>query len=449
MNRFFLVAVLCAILAIATGCGRAVDADQLRLCRQTLPVLNPDGASFRISRSIAWRETGVRIEYRVKPPAGPETNRFVACEFAAGGLQINRQEMTKVTTEREELSESTLYLLKRFWLETPDATLADPGAAADIEAQEALSVPRNLAIFLQHGVSALPGMAIYALLASAYALIYGLIGRINLAFGEFAALGGIAAGLAISIALIFKLESVGLLLLISTCAALGVAVLHATVVSRLILQPLAGRPGQHVLVATIGLAIALQEYLRLTQGNGTRWVSPIFNNPLVLARAGGFAVTITPIALAVTAVAICAALLLLAFLAHSRYGRHWRAVADDPLAAALFGVSAATVYAETFALACGLAGLAGLIVTLYYGGLGYAGGTALGLKSLVGAVAGGIGSVPGAMLGGLLVGLIETLWSGFLPIMHRDIALFALLIILLALKPGGLFGFGQLLPRKV
>jgi branched-subunit amino acid ABC-type transport system permease component len=140
---------------------------------------------------------------------------------------------------------------------------------------------------------------------------------------------------------------------------------------------------------------------------------------------------------------------LLIAMRRTRFGRNWRAVADDPKAAALFGVSSRIVYNQTLALSCGLAGLAGTIITLYYGGIGFAGGTGLGIKALVGAIAGGIGSVPGAMLGGLLIGAIEALWSATLPIGNRDIVIYGLLAVLLALKPGGLFGFAGLTPRRV
>ena len=173
-----------------------------------------------------------------------------------------------------------------------------------------------------------------------------------------------------------------LVLISALCTALFVTILHAAVVARLVLQPLADRPGQHVLVATIGLAIALQEYMRLSQGTGTRWVSPVFNTPFVLAHAPRFLVTVTPVALAAAIIAFTAAAGLLLMMRYSRFGRQWLAVADDPLAAALFGVSSLTVYAQTFALACGMAGLTGVIITLYYGGIGFAGPLAAPLAHL-------------------------------------------------------------------
>jgi branched-chain amino acid transport system permease protein len=132
----------------------------------------------------------------------------------------------------------------------------------------------------------------------------------------------------------------------------------------------------------------------------------------------------------------------------SRFGRAWRACADDAQAAALFGIDRGRVMLTTFALASALAGLAGYAMTIYYGTLGYAGGMVLGLKALLAAVAGGIGSVPGAFLGGLLLGCTEALWSALFPIEFRELAIFTLLVVLLVVRPSGLFGFAEPLPRR-
>jgi branched-subunit amino acid ABC-type transport system permease component len=442
-------AILLLLAAILAGCAPSIDAEQARICRQALPALNPDHVALRILRAAPLAAgNGVVITYEAAGPGQRRRDHRVTCQFATSTGAAGERLLTRLSQDGEPLGGASLYLLKRFWLDTPDAALADPGALARQPAR-GLNLPAGLAIGLQHAVSALPGMAIYALLASAYALVYGLIGRINLAFGEFAALGGVAASLGVAIAMLAGSHTPGIMLAAALDMALIVTVIHGLVMARLVLLPLMGRPGQHVLVATIGLAIVLQEYMRMAQWAGIRWVSPIFDTPLVIARSGQFLVTITPIALAVAAVAFIAAGTLLIAMRRSRFGRNWRAIADDPKAAALFGVSARAVYGQTLALSCGLAGLAGMIITVYYGGIGFAGGTVLGLKALVGAVAGGIGSVPGAMLGGLLIGVIETAWSATLPITNRDIVIYGLLVVLLALKPGGLFGFAGLTPRRV
>jgi len=209
-----------------------------------------------------------------------------------------------------------------------------------------------------------------------------------------------------------------------------------------------GQTGQRVLIGTIGLALVLQEGLRVAQGSRLKWVQPLLNAPQAVGRSGDFVVTVTPVALGAAMLCLGAALGLLALMRWSRFGRAWRACADDALAAELFGVDRNRILLRTFALASVMAGLAGYVMTVYYGTVGYAGGIVLGLKALLAAVAGGIGSVPGAFLGGLLLGCAEALWSGLFPIELRELAIFSLLAVLMVIRPHGLFGFAEPLPRR-
>ena len=202
-------------------------------------------------------------------------------------------------------------------------------------------------------------------------------------------------------------------------------------------------PGQHILIATIGVSIAWQEAMRLTQGTGNRWISPLMNRPLGIARAGDFIVTLTPMALVVAAVAACVAWAIVIAMRRLRFGLKWRACADDPIAAAMLGIDQGAILARTMVLAALLSGLGGVLTTLYYGGVGYAGGLVIGLKALIAAIVGGIGSIHGALAGALLVGLTEALWSAVLPLEFRDPLLFVGLVLVLWLKPSGLYGHDQ------
>jgi branched-chain amino acid transport system permease protein len=434
------VALVCAV----AGCA-VVDAGRARVCRSIIPALNAPGAALEIVRTTAlMRGDGVRVIYRLRTAALPK-DRFVECRFAAGGhASPERDRLVGVATEAGPLGEVRLHLLKRFWLDREGAA-ADPEPI--VNAAEAPSVPRALAIGLQHFVAALPPIAIYGLLAAAYSLVYGLVGRINFAFGELAAIGGYAAFLAF--ALVGASPGMGAALTLSLLLALTSALSYGVVCSRLVFAPLMRLTGQQVLIGTIALAIVLQEILRLTQGAKHLWVRPLFNTPHAIARSRDFVVTVTPLAVASVLLCLTAALALLVLMRVSRFGRAWRACADDPIAAALFGVDRRAVLLKTFALASLLAGLAGYVVTVYYGTFGYAGGIVLGLKALLAAVAGGIGSVPGALLGGILLGLAESLWSALFPIEFRDLAVFSLLVALLVLRPNGIFGLRELLPPKV
>ena len=159
--------------------------------------------------------------------------------------------------------------------------------------------------------------------------------------------------------------------------------------------------------------------------------------------------TVTPMQIVVAALGLAAATGVLLLLGRTRFGRAWRAFADDPATAALFGVDGKRLLAMTFLLAGLLAGLAGWIVAAHYGNISSSLGAMLGLKALVAAVIGGIGSVPGAFLGGVCVALIEVMWSAYFDIAARDIVVFSLLIVAFVLRPGGLLGFAGSTPRDV
>ena len=438
-------AVLLPILALS-GCAEPVDADQSRLCRQVLPVLNPPHTDLRITRSGPGTGPGtVRIVYRAEPPGQPSRTRFVACRFAGALLTRGRQELVGVDTEAGALPAASLLFLRRFYLGSGEP-LEDPGGLGATTGLP--DVPHAVAYGAQQLIGALPQAAVYGLVAAAYSLVYGLAGRIVLGFGEFAALGGYGALLGVTLLLQGgggALAGLGLGLL----AALWAAGLHGAVVGRLVVAPLVRGPPLPALIATTGLMLALAEYQRIAQGNDLRWVPPVLNAPVALLRSGDFITTVTPVGLAVTGVALLTGAGLSALMRLSAFGRAWRALADDPGAAALCGVDARRVFLATFGLAAGLAGLAGFVMTAYWGGVGYGAGLTLGLKALVAAVLGGIGSVTGGFLGGLLIGLLEAGWSAMMPIESRDIAVFSLLSVILALRPGGLFGWRDGGPRRV
>jgi branched-chain amino acid transport system permease protein len=124
----------------------------------------------------------------------------------------------------------------------------------------------------------------------------------------------------------------------------------------------------------------------------------------------------------------------------SRFGRAARACADDVRMAALCGVDVDRTVALTFVLGAAYAGIAGFVILLRYGGVGFYDGFLLGFKALTAAIVGGIGSIPGAMVGGLVLGLWESLWAGYLTSGYKDVAVFGLLALTLIWRPNGLLG---------
>ena len=194
-----------------------------------------------------------------------------------------------------------------------------------------------------------------------------------------------------------------------------------------------------MLVATIGLAVAIEEFIARTQGVEERWLQPILADPHVIA-SGPFEVVVTTMQLVVTGTAASVALILLVVLRFSGFGRAWRAVSDDRLMARMIGIDVDRLIVASFALASCLAGIGGALLTLHYGGASFALGTAFGLKALVAAIVGGIGSLGGALIGGLTLGLVEAVWSAYEPIVWRDGFVFIVLAVFLTLRPDGILG---------
>jgi branched-chain amino acid transport system permease protein len=431
---------------LAAGCGQVTDSEQVRLCRAIIPVLNGEGAEIREIR-VSPADLGrsaVRVDYAAREIGAQRRIRHVTCAFGGRSLERERLELTAVETEEGRLGIARLTFLKRY---VADAEVSATPPA--VESAPALSA--GVAYALQQLINAIALAAVYALLATAYSLIYGLAGRINLAFGEIAVLGayGAIGGVAAIVALGIGDPFAGLALALAIAGA--VAGGWSVVVGRWVIAPLHARHrlGQPILIATAAVALTISEFLRVSQGPRERWAPPVFNHPLALARAQDFVVTVTPMQIVVAVTGLVAAGGVLLLLWRTRFGRAWRAFADDPATAALFGVDGDRLFAATFLIAGLLAGLAGWVVATYYGNVSHSLGALIGLKALVAAVVGGIGSVPGAFLGGICVALIEALWSAYFDITVRDIVVFALLIVVFVLRPGGLLGFSGPKPRDV
>ena len=433
---------LAALTPLLAGCARTAGRDEAAICASAAaglvtPVRLRVVASAPLPRDAEGRP-GVRLELAPEDPdvALP----WIACRFDGGGPRAG---LVALDTRRGPVDETHVILLRRFWLGSDEAE----AAARDRDDATATlpEIPFRLAYPLQQALNALPNAAVYGLLAAAYSLVYGLSGRINLAFGELAAVGGLAA--VIGAGLLRDAPADAVLVLTGTLGLYAAALFGATVESA-VLWRLRGATGQQGLVATIGVALVLREYIRIATGAQPLWVAPIMAEPARLARAGGFVVTVTPMALVLAGTAAAASAGLLATFRFTGFGRDWRASADDPLAAALMGVDPRRLSLRTTALASALVGVAGAGVTLNYGGIGFDYTTGLGLKALIAAILGGIGSVPGAFLGGIGIALTEAAWSAYAPVENRDLAIDVLLVGALVVRPGGLFGAREPAPRR-
>jgi branched-chain amino acid transport system permease protein len=432
-GRRALAALLLAV-ALAGGCAPST-AQRAQVCERALRALEAGDAPRLVDANAAGDQADtVILRYRL-PAAGHPRELEIACRFAPPGPERSGLELEGVRTEREgELSPVAIYLLNRYGLGPPARPDGTGGA---------LTPGAYLA---QQLVNALAPASIYALLATGFALIWGVTGRINLAFGDFATVGAYAAlsGVLLAAAAAAAVTAGGLPagmaaggfgFALLAGAALG-AVLFA-----LVFAPLRGRGSQALLIATVGLAISLGEALRLLAGSRQHWFQPLFNQRLGIGGGEGAAAVVvngSQVALAGLALAVIGSVVLV--LRRSAFGRAYRACADDADAAALVGVDVDRTVRGTCMLGSAVAAVAGFAVAIHYGVVSFGMGTLWGFKALTAAVVGGIGSVPGAALGGVLVGVLESLWGGYLPAAYKEVAVFALLALMLAVRPNGLFG---------
>lgn len=429
------------LMILPAACTGSFDSEQVRICRLVIPALHMANTEIRELRTsgLGPREFGVRIDYAAREPAADRRIRRIDCRFAGPANSPGGLDLIGVETDQERLGTARLLFLKRFWLAERQEPAVQPLGA------EVPQVSRDLAYGIQQFINALAPSAIYALLATAYSVIYGLIRRINLAFGHMAVIGGYGTFAVVGLSAAVASANPIMGLVLACIAAATLSALWSALIGGVVITPLLARhrEGQPILVATIAAAIAVEEGLRLAQGPRERWLGPLFNDPVALLRADSFVVTVTAMQLFVTGVALVSSLGLLLFMRWSRYGREWRAFADDPGMAALLGVGSARLLAMSFGLAGLLAGLAGWITAIHYGTIAPAQGTIIGLKALAAAIIGGIGSLPGAFAGGVLVGFFEAFWAAYSDLAVREVALFAMLVLVLVLRPAGLLGMAD------
>jgi branched-chain amino acid transport system permease protein len=408
-----------------------VDFEQLRICERLIPAIEDPGAAIEVAERTTdpGIENAVRLEYRLGTDARPA--HWISCQFGGHGFEHDRLRLIGVVTDREgALSEIRVFLLRRYWLDLYEAQ-APAGVGP---AEHAPSWSRALLYFLQLALNGISVGCFYGLLAIGYTLVYAIIGRINLAFGEIAMVGAFTA-----LALL-GVGALPLALLVVLLVVAAVGAVHGLVTERLVFRPLREVPSQAPLIATLGLAIFLEEALRLLQGAQDRWVQPIFSTAHLLGGAPGFTLAVSTSQLIIVGLAVVLYAGLWLIMSRTSFGRAARACADDVAMAGLCGVNVERTTALTFCLGAAYAAIAGMVVLLRYGGATFHDGFILGFKALTAAIIGGIGSVPGAMLGGLLIGALEALWAGYLASAYKDVAIFGLLAAVLIWRPQGLFG---------
>lgn len=298
-------------------------------------------------------------------------------------------------------------------------------------------------IFAQQIINGLVLGSIYALVALGYTMVYGILGLINFAHGDITMIGAL-----VSLTLIQLLAAAGMpvpvILLLAGSGAIMVCAVLGLSIERIAYRPLRRAPRLAPLITAIGVSILLQYSAALIWGKQYIALPPIIE-PVQFTILGA---QLTSLQAAIFLLACLIMAGLLWFIKTSRMGRAMRATEQNPDVAGLMGVNTNTVIAFTFVLGSAIGAIAGLMVVLYYGLGHYFMGFMLGLKAFTAAVLGGIGNVGGAVLGGLLLGVIESLASGYIGDLtggvlgsnYRDIFAFLVLVLVLVLRPAGLLG---------
>jgi len=297
-----------------------------------------------------------------------------------------------------------------------------------------------MAYFLQQLINGLTLGAIYGLIAIGYTMVYGIIGMINFAHGDIYMIGAFLSIITFLVLGTIGISHVPLALFVVLLVSVCLTATYGWTVERLAYRPLRGSPRLAPLISAIGMSIFLQNYVQLIQGARNKVLQPVIRGGVPLLEREGFTVQISYLQIVIIVLTIALMVCFTLLIARTHLGRAQRACEQDMKMAALLGVNVDRTISLTFVIGAGLAAVAGLMVTLYYGVIDFYIGFLAGIKAFTAAVLGGIGSLPGAMLGGILIGLIESMWSAYFPVEYKDVAAFAVLVLVLIFLPTGLLG---------
>jgi len=296
-------------------------------------------------------------------------------------------------------------------------------------------------VFVQQLINGVTLGSIYGLIAIGYTMVYGILNMVNFAHsGVFMVSSFIALTALLILTEWLGVSSMVLALIIIMVVSMVLTSVLNWAIERVAYRPLRQSFRLAPLISSIGMSIFLTNFVQVSQGQRNKSIPPMFNQTITLIEGRGYDVAVSYEQIAIWAVT---ALLLVAFwylVSKTSLGRAQRACEQDQKMAALVGVDVDRTVAITFVIAASLAAVAGSMYLMYYGVVNFADGFVPGIKAFTAAVLGGIGSLPGAVIGGLLIGIIETMWSAYFSIDYKDVAVFSLLAITLIFLPQGLLG---------
>ncbi|MGO3891027.1 MAG: ABC transporter permease subunit [Paenalcaligenes sp.] len=294
-------------------------------------------------------------------------------------------------------------------------------------------------IFGQQIVNGLTLGSVYGLIAVGYTMVYGIIGMINFAHGDIYMVSAYISAITLAVISFFGIQSVPFALLTTLIVTMAITGLYGWSIERTVYRPLTGTTRLAPLITAIGVSLVLQNYVQLAQGPNVQGVPILVSGSFRIGDDENF-IQIRLMNLIIIGVSV-AAMAILTWLIHgTSLGRQCRAVQQDRKMATILGINSARIVSMVFVIGSVMAAIAGVLVTLSYGSFDFYVGFIIGLKAFSAAVLGGIGSLPGAMLGGLLLGVLESIFAGFVNSDYKDVFAFSVLVLVLIFKPSGLLG---------
>ncbi len=287
-----------------------------------------------------------------------------------------------------------------------------------------------MTLFLSYLVNGISLGSVYAIIALGYTMVYGIAKMLNFAHGDV-----IMVGAYISFCVT---QYMGLPALVSVVAAMAVCTLLGIVIERLAYKPLRQATSLAVLITAIGVSYFLQNMALLIWGSNPKSFASVVNFGSLRLFGGRLVITSEALTTVLANIVIMIALTL--FTGKTKIGKAMRAVSEDKGAAELMGINVNATISMTFAIGSALAAIAGVLLCSSYPTLMPTTGSMPGIKAFTAAVFGGIGSIPGAMIGGILLGIIEILGKAYVSTELGDAFVFAVLIVVLLVKPSGLLG---------
>ena len=278
--------------------------------------------------------------------------------------------------------------------------------------------------------------SIYALIALGYTMVYGIIQLINFAHGEVYMIGAFVAFIVAGVLTLSGYSGLTILLLAAVVAVIYAAAYGYTL-EKIAYRPLRHAPRLSPLISAIGASIFLMNYVQLAQTPDFLPFPELVPEFEFMAPIERYLSSVDLVILAVTTLTMVA---LTVLIKYTRIGKAMRATQQDLVMARLVGINVDRVISATFVIGSVLAAIAGVLIASRTGQINATIGFMAGIKAFTAAVLGGIGNIPGAVLGGLVLGIAETFGAGYISSAYEDVFAFALLVLILILRPAGLLG---------